>query len=60
MNDTSFSPTPNSAAKKGFFSFFANLFKKKKKQDWLENSAGQNVAKPKNLTPLDPGNPWIT
>lgn len=41
--------------------FFSGLFGKKppKKDDWLE-TYNKNAAQPKNPTPLDPSNPWIT
>lgn len=58
MNNPSSRSSSNSSGG-GFFSFFANLFKRKKKNDWLENYAGQNVAKPKNPLPLD-NDPWMT
>lgn len=43
-------------------SFFSGLFGRKqppKKDDWLE-TYNKNAANPKNPTPLDPSNPWIT
>lgn len=38
---------------------FFDLFRKKKKNNWLETT-GRDVANPKNPIPLDPNAPWNT
>lgn len=44
-----------------FFQFIRNLFRKKKKDEtnWAELDYGK-PAKPDNLMPLDPNDPWKT
>jgi hypothetical protein len=44
---------------KGISNFFGKLFRPKKPADWIEEGE-RKVANPKNPTPLDPSNPWIT